>query len=226
MIIAIDGPAGSGKSTTARGVAAHLQYYHLDSGLMYRGAAVVRAKCGPAYSYEAFLESLQSDYDATFSNGTFKLHWRGEDLLPALRIPRTGTSASEIAKRVEVRDILVAKQRVLGLRHKNVPGIVIDGRDIGSVVFPDAAVKVYLTAYLEVRARRRHEQLREAGHIVSEAQVLEALRERDAQDKGRQVSPLVKARGATVIDCSRCSVEEQVDAIVQLAREHERTVKG
>jgi cytidylate kinase len=195
MVIAIDGPAGAGKSTVARAVARALGFTYLDTGAMYRAAALAR----------------QRDPDADLSKLRIELGDRvlldGEDVTEAIRTPEVSEEASRIAADPRVRDVLVAKQREL-LRHGD---WVAEGRDIGTVVAPDAELKVWLTASEEERARRRAAELgTDAGAVLLEQ------RERDSRDAGRAASPMVAAPDAVEVDTTGLSIDEVVDRIVSL----------
>jgi len=161
VIVAIDGPAGSGKSTTARRVAEELGYYHLDSGLMYRAVALPLLRSGKPAS----AVNLQdfTDLTATYEGGVLCLRLAGEDIQPLLRDPEVASMASRVARLGSVRRALLVIQRSLGERYGAAPGLVAEGRDMGTVVFPEAAVKIFMTASLAIRAQRRHQELLESG---------------------------------------------------------------
>jgi cytidylate kinase len=198
MVVAIDGPAGAGKSTVARAAARALGFTYMDSGAMYRAVGLMARRHGGAASDRA--EELDIELgDRVLANG--------EDVTEAIRTPEVSEAASKVATNPAVREALVKKQREL-LSNGD---WVAEGRDIGTVVVPDAAVKVYLTASPEERARRRAAELgTDAGTVLRD----QALR--DAQDTEREHSPLMAARGAVELDTSGLSVDEVVDRIVQL----------
>ncbi len=200
MVVAIDGPAGAGKSTVARATARALGFTYLDSGAMYRAAALTLLEEGGAASESA--ERLQIDVgERVIANG--------RDVTEAIRTPEVSEAASRIATNEKVRAALVAKQRAL----LESGDWVAEGRDIGTVVAPEAEVKVFLTASPEERARRRADELRADLETVQRDQAL-----RDAQDEGREHSPLRPAAGAIELDTSGLSVEQVVERIASLAR--------
>ena len=217
IIIAIDGPAGAGKSTTARKVAEQLGYVHVDTGAMYRAVtlAVVNSNSEPTEeNVRTVMESMtihlkvEDDGQHTYLNG--------EDVTNALRQQSVTDLVSKVSSYSSVRRRLVQKQRELGLSG----GIVMDGRDIGSVVFPNAHVKVYLVADLEERSRRRLEELKAKGQQVDAAAIRTQIEERDRLDSQRAESPLIKPDGAHEIDTTNLSIDEQVAKIVKLAKSY------
>jgi len=195
MIIAIDGPAASGKGTIARRIADHYGLSYLDTGLIYRAVARdVRAAGRPLEDEEAASEAARRLDPATLED-------------PALRLPLAGEAASIVAKVPAVRAALLEFQRQFARRS---PGAVLDGRDIGTVVCPDADAKLFVTAAVEVRARRRFEELRAKGdHVVFE-RVLEVIRRRDERDSGRADAPMKAAPDAVLLDTSTLGIEEAV----------------
>jgi cytidylate kinase len=204
MLIAIDGPAGAGKSSVARGVAAALGFAHLDSGAMYRSvalAAIERPDVPPAQLARAARIELGE-----------RVLLDGRDVTEAIRTPAVATAASRVAADPAVREALVAKQQALLAGGD----WVAEGRDIGTVVAPAADLKVFLTATIEERARRRAQELG-----LDAAAVLAEQRERDARDAGREHSPLAAAADAVILDTTDRSVEEVVRAIVALASDRE-----
>ena len=220
MIIAIDGPAGSGKSTTARRVAARLGYRYLDTGAMYRAFAYAAHARG--LTAAAFAEALPPVHlDLSFGEeGAIRVALDGADVTDAIRTREMGMAASEVSAFPSVRAHLVAMQRTLAARYAaDAGGAVLDGRDIGTVVFPDAAVKIFLDAAARERARRRLRELEARGE-AADLDALEAeLLQRDAQDQGRTASPLRAASDAIHLDTTGLTPEEQVDFVVRLAQE-------
>lgn len=218
MIIAIDGPAASGKSTTARAIADHLGYIYLDTGAMYRTLALAALR----YAEEGWDEPVaqvlkETEVDVAYAgDGEMRIFLDGEDVSEAIRQPEVGTMASRISARADIRNKMVALQREIG--HAAEPGVVVDGRDIGTVVFPEAPVKVFLTADLEERARRRQQELQQKGQDASLPAVRREVEARDRADRERSVAPLRQADDAVVVDTTHLSVEEQVQAIVDLAQ--------
>ncbi len=215
-IVAIDGPAGAGKSTVASAVARRLGFTRIETGALYRAVALLALRQGVRLDDEAALARLAEGLDLHFDprpDGTNRVLLDGGDVTEALRAPEVSEAASRVAALPAVRAALLGLQRRLGRSG----GVVLEGRDIGTVVFPDAEVKVFLTASPQERAARRLAQLRARGVQADPEQVLEAIERRDAQDAGRSVAPLVAAPDAVVIDSTGRSVDEVVDAIVQLA---------
>jgi cytidylate kinase len=218
LLIAIDGPAGAGKSATARELAVRLGLPYMDTGAMYRAVALVarRAGLGPALdgggrrAVVGFAERLGVSFSGDPRAQRVMLD--GKDVTDALRTPEVSQMASVVSAIPEVRREMVRRQRELAAR----AGGVVEGRDIGTVVFPDATLKVFLTAEPEVRARRRLDELTKRGVAASWEDVLEDQRERDRRDSTRRDSPLRPAEGAVIVDTSRLSLAEVVDAVVAL----------
>ncbi len=218
MIIAIDGPAGSGKSTVAKAVAKSLGMHYLDTGAMYRAVAWVSLDRGIDLASEPDVVRVATGIDIEF------IHEResalptmvlanGHDVTNAIRTPRIDDAVSIVARMADVRAALVAKQRAIG----EAGDIVVEGRDIGTVVFPTAGVKVYLTASAEERARRRHLELEQRGEVLDETLVHERMAARDSADSSREVSPLSAAPDAHVLDTTGMSIEEVVSEIARMA---------
>ncbi len=218
MIIAIDGPAGSGKSTVAKLVATRLGFHYLDTGAMYRAIAFQALASGVSPSDEAGVTRIAESQAVTFA------HEPGEalpsrvfiddtDVTTAIRTPRVDDAVSAVAKLARVRDAMVAQQRALGAAGD----IVVEGRDIGTVVFPDAELKVFLTASTEERARRRAVQQAATGALIDPAGVRESLVRRDHADSSRAVSPLHAADDAVEVDTTGLTIEQVVEEIAELA---------
>lgn len=212
-MIAIDGPAASGKSTTARLVAERLGYLHIDTGAMYRAVAlkILREKIDPtdAKAVEGIVDSTGVTLKRI--KGQLRIFLDGVDVTEKIRSREVAKAASIISVNRKVRDAMVKEQRRLGKDG----GIVLEGRDIGSVVFPNAELKIFLTASLDKRARRRQHDLNEQGLQVDLQSVREEIAERDRTDATRDASPLVKASEAVEIDTSRLSIDEQVNLVVE-----------
>ena len=221
MIITIDGPAGSGKSTTARAVADRLDVLYLDTGAMYRAVALAFARADAAATPEAaaaLVPDLRIDVGHA-SDGSMRVRLDGEDVTAAIRTPAVGAMTSEISALRVVREKLVAEQRRVGrARVADAGGVVLDGRDTGTVVFPDAGLKIFMTADLDTRARRRQAQYAEKGRDVPLEAVRDEVRARDHRDRTRALGPLKKAPDAVVLDTTTRSFEEQVRFIVRHAR--------
>ena len=205
-VIAIDGPAGAGKSTIARALATRLGLRYLDTGAQYRAVAVAAIRRGVDLNDEEKVATVAGEIDLVVTEAAVTID--GDDATAAIRTSEASQAASRVAANPGVRAELRRRQRAWADDHG---GGVIEGRDIGSVVFPDAELKVYLTASAEVRAARRHA---ETGEPL--AAVAAAIVERDARDRGRVHDPLTEAQGAVVVDTSDRAVEAIVEEIVQL----------
>ena len=217
LIVAIDGPVGSGKSTAARRVAELLDYVYIDTGAMYRALALKAIRRGVGLEASEPLSGLARDtrIDLSAAGGVQKVTLDGEDVTAEIRTPEVSQAASRIAVIPEVRRVLVAEQRRAGAAG----GVVMEGRDIGSVVFPDADLKIYLSASAEVRARRRWSEHQAKGEDVDLARTLEEVHERDRRDRGREASPLIRAEDAVLVDSSAMDAEEVARLVALLARE-------
>ena len=213
-VAAVDGPVGSGKSTVARRVARRLGYIYLDTGAMYRAVGLLAGEAGVPLDDEDAVVAVAREARLRF-DAVGRLFAGERDLSAAIRTLEMGAAASRVSALPGVRRLLVEEQRALG----EDADIVMEGRDIGTNVFPDAAVKVFLTARPEVRAARRMAELRAMGDDVDEAQVLAALVERDRRDSTRAVAPLRKAADAVEVDTSEMTLDEVVDAVVGVIRE-------
>lgn len=216
LILAIDGPVGSGKSTVARRVAALLGYVYIDSGAMYRAVALKALRRGVSLDDAGALTTLAqaTHIDLRVQDSAQRVFLDGEDVTAAIRTPEVSQSASKIAVVPGVRHVLVAEQRRAGERG----GVVMEGRDIGSVVFPDAQLKIFLTASAEVRAERRWREHQQKGDAIDLARTLEEVHERDRRDRERSSSPLVRAPDAVVVDSTAMEPEEVARLIVLLAK--------
>lgn len=215
IIITIDGPAGAGKSTTARKVAETLGYLYIDTGAMYRAVTLAVLRSGvnlDESSVSSFTRSLVIHLKQDDKGQRTTVN--GDDVTEAIRDPKVTQNVSLVSSYPEVRTLMVRRQRELAARG----GIVMDGRDIGTVVFPDAQVKVFLVADIDERTKRRAADLRGRGIDVDEAVLKQEIIERDTTDSSRSVSPLIKADDATEIDTTNLSIDEQVEKIVKLAR--------
>ncbi|MGN6668469.1 MAG: (d)CMP kinase [Trinickia sp.] len=212
-VIAIDGPTASGKGTVAALVAARLGFHLLDSGALYRLAALASVRYGVAPNDEDALAAHVGDLHITFREGCAQLD--GVDVSSEIRAEQIGNRASAIAVHQSVRAALVARQRAF----RKEPGLVADGRDMGTVIFPDALLKVFLTASVEARANRRYKQLIQKGFSANMDDLLRDLRERDERDSNRAVAPLKPAADAKLLDTSALSIDEAVDEVVKWFRE-------
>lgn len=218
-VIAIDGPAGAGKSTVARTVARELGYVYIDSGAMYRALtlAVMRAGIAPDASEE--VAGVADEAQVTLSPGPTgnRVYLDGDDVTEAIRDPETSAAVSYVAAVPQVRNRLVALQQQMAREG----GVVMDGRDIGTVVLPGADVKVFLNASVEERARRRWEELRSSGHEQQLAVIRANIEQRDTIDAARAVAPLRKADDAVEIDTTKKTIAEVVEDVLQLVRAKE-----
>ena len=224
IIIAIDGPVGSGKSTVARRVAEMMGYLHLDSGAMYRGVAWKALRDGVPLDSPERLTALAEGVriDLVPNDGTLRVILDGEDITDLIRTPEVSHAASVVAVVPGVRQPMVAEQRRAGEQG----GVVMEGRDIGSVVFPHADLKIFLDASPEVRAERRLRELREKGEPLELERVLADVRQRDRRDSEREMSPLVRAADAVVVDNTAMDAEETARVIVLCAKEKAKAVTG
>ena len=217
LIIAIDGPVGSGKSTVARNVARLLGYIYIDTGAMYRALALKAQRSGIALDVEDRLAQMAGEtrIDLRSDGGTQKIFLDDQDVSAEIRSPEVAQASSKIAVIPGVRRVLVAEQRRAG----QLGGVVMEGRDIGTIVFPDADLKIYLTASVETRAERRWREHQQKGDKVDLARTIEEVRERDRRDVEREHSPLKRAEDAVLVDSTAMDAEEAARLIVLLARE-------
>jgi cytidylate kinase len=216
-IIAIDGPSGSGKGTIARRVAGALGFHLLDSGALYRLVALAGDRRGLGEADEAGHAEIARSLPVQFGEderGGERILLDGADVSLDIRTEVAGAAASRVAAMPGVRKALLERQRVFA----RPPGLVADGRDMGTVVFPGADLKIYLTASAEERARRRHNQLKEKGLTVTIADLSQEIRERDLRDSTRPVAPLRPAEDAVLLDSTGLSIEQVVDQVLALAR--------
>ncbi len=214
-MIAVDGPAGAGKSSASRALARRLGFGYVDTGAMYRAVGVLAAERGIDPDDAAALGRLVAALDFELARDGERLLVGGRDLSAAIRRPEAGGLASRVSTQPVVRQRLVALQRALGAAG----GVVMEGRDIGTVVFPDARVKLYLTADPATRAARRAAELRAAAATVDEAALARELAERDRRDAGRAHSPLRPAADAVVLDTTALTLEDVVEAMERVVRE-------
>lgn len=207
-VIAIDGPSASGKGTVAALVAQALGFHYLDSGSLYRLTALAALRAGVALDDEGRVAALAAALPATFVDGEILLD--GQPATEAIRHEECSAGASKVAVLPAVRAALLERQRA----YRQAPGLVADGRDMGSVVFPQATLKVFLTATAEERAGRRYKQLIEKGMSANISTLLQDLQERDARDAARNVAPLQQCADAELLDTTQLSIEQAVNAVL------------
>lgn len=215
-IITVDGPSGSGKGTVSRILAKQLGFHYLDSGALYRLLGLVAVRHHIDFSRITDLSKLAENMDVRFealANGHNRVLLEGEDVTQELRTEETGALASNVASIQAVRDALLIRQR----QFAKAPGLIADGRDMGTKVFPNAQLKIFLTASIEERASRRYKQLLEQGENVSLRALEEQVRSRDERDMNRKASPLAIATDAMEVDTSDLSIQEAVDRLQNLA---------
>lgn len=213
-VLTVDGPGGAGKGTISRLIAGRLGWHLLDSGALYRLTALAASRHGVALDDELALARVAAELNVTFQVGSDapQVLLEGEDASGAVRTEQVGDAASRIAALPAVREALLQRQRDF----RQTPGLVADGRDMGTVVFKDAPLKVFLTATAEERARRRHQQLRETGVDASLPSLLKDIQTRDARDMQRSVAPLVPAEDAIELDTTHLKIPEVVDRLTEL----------
>ncbi len=212
-VLTVDGPSGSGKGTVAQILAARLAWHYLDSGVLYRVLGLIAYRRGIRLNEETSLcrlaDTLQIEFRPQPDGSSARVSVDGEDVSKELRTETTGELASQVAVLPDVRASLLEKQR----NFRQFPGLVTDGRDMGTTVFPDAILKVFLVASAEVRAERRYKQLKEKGFSANLALILGEIRNRDQRDSERPVSPLKPADDAWILDSSSLTINEVVDTV-------------
>ncbi len=216
-IITVDGPSGAGKGTLCQMLAAKLNWALLDSGALYRVTALAAKQHAVAMDNEAGLEAIAAHLDVQFQvsaeQAGVQVILEGENVTSDLRTEETGAIASQVAAVNVVRSALLERQRAF----QQQPGLIADGRDMGTVVFPDAELKVYLTASAEERGQRRHKQLIDAGKDANLAQIINDIEVRDDRDMNRAIAPLKPAEDAIVIDSTSMSIEAVFEQVLQAA---------
>ncbi len=223
LIVAIDGPAGSGKSTSAKLVAQNLGYLYIDTGAMYRAVTFLSIKKKLENEKEITQLAESVDLKLNFEKGFTQVIADGTDITEELRSYEVNTKVSNVSKIEGVRKALVSKQKEYASGNT---GVVMEGRDIGTVVFPDADVKIFLTATIDQRVERRVKEYKSKGIDIPVENIKENLEQRDRIDSTREVSPLLKADDAIQIDTSAVTIEEQVQLILKEVRKKEKFIKS
>ncbi len=220
LVIAVDGPSASGKSTTAKIVAEKLNYLYVDTGAMYRAMTLKILQRGISPTDEAGIKAVATSTEIRLyrEGSRLRVTLDGKDVTQDIRTPAVTAAVSAVSAMKCVRDVMVREQRQMGKDG----GVVLEGRDIGTVVFPEADVKVYMVAEVSRRAQRRQKELRQQGIEIDVGTVTHDLMERDRKDSQRNISPLRKAENAIVLDTTNLTIEEQVDRIIR----HVRSLTG
>lgn len=214
--VAIDGPAGAGKSTVARGAAKLLGFIYVDTGALYRTVALAAERKGALGNDDAVAAALDSlDIRLKFEDGEQRVYLNGEDVSSLIRTPQISMAASAVSKIPRVREFLLDLQRSIAASNN----VIMDGRDIATVVLPDADVKIFLFASPECRAERRYKELLEKGEKVSFEEVLKDVNERDYQDSHREIAPLKPAADSVMADTTGNTLQESIDMIVSVIKE-------
>ncbi len=213
MVVAIDGPAGAGKSTIAQRLARRLGFTYIDTGAMYRAVALWALRQNVSWEDMHRMEQLAIAAEIELSPGRITLN--GEDVTEAIRTPEVSNGASKIAVIPGVRRAMVDKQRAIGRR----TSVVMEGRDIGTVVFPEADVKIFLDANPQERVRRRLRDVRASGEAVSETELAAQMKERDLRDSTRADAPLTQAPDAVYLDSTPLTIEEVEEAVLKIVRD-------
>ena len=214
--VAIDGPSGAGKSTVARAAAARLGYVYVDTGAMYRAIGLAVCRRGISGEDAAGIAAALPEIEIrlAYQDGAQRVMLNDEDVSDAIRTPEIAHYASKVSAVPEVRQFLLDVQRDMAKKGN----ILMDGRDIGTVILPDAPVKIFLTASAETRAERRYLELAEKGQQVTRGSVLHDVVERDRQDMSRAVAPLKQAEDAVLLDTSKMTLDESIEAVLQIIR--------
>ncbi len=217
FIIAIDGPAGSGKSTSAKLIAQKFGFLYIDTGAMYRAITLAAIRKNVLNNSEDIIRLAKNyEIELSYSESGTKVFLNGEDVTEEIRSPEVNLNVSPVSKIQGVREALVSKQRLMASKNN---GTVMEGRDIGTVVFPNADVKIFLTASIEQRAERRAKEYQAKGTIIPFEEIKSNIQTRDKIDSTRENSPLVKAKDAHEVDTSNITIEQQVAKIIKIVEE-------
>lgn len=222
--IAIDGPAGAGKSTIARSVAKRLGFVYVDTGAMYRAMALYFIRQGILQSQEIEIAKACEDIEISiqYQDGEQQVFLNGENVSCQIRTEEVGNMASASSVYAAVRQKLLELQRELA----RTANVIMDGRDIGTCVLPEAGTKIYLTASSHVRAKRRYKELTQKGQMCNLEEIEQDIRERDYRDINREISPLKQAEDAALVDTSQMDINQVIDAIISIAKERGLEVEG
>jgi CMP/dCMP kinase len=221
VIVAIDGPSGSGKSSTAKAIARATGFIYLDTGAMYRAVALLFIENKTEISDRAASSLLESfTVDIAYVSGELRVSLSGRDVTAKIRTTEVTAMSSRVSTLSSVRQKMVHEQRrIAGTVSENGESVIVEGRDIGTVVFPDADVKVFMDASPAERAKRRHAEIVSGGSEADLSHILHDMKERDARDRSRELSPLIAADDAIIIDTTRLTFDAQIELILSIIRE-------
>lgn len=215
--VAIDGPAGAGKSSVSKEAAKRLGYIYVDTGALYRAVGLKFSECGCGTELDCDISKVLADtsVDIRFIGGEQRVFLDERDVSDKIRTPSASMMASAVSAKPEIRAFLLEMQRKIA----DNSNVLMDGRDIGTVVLPNATVKIFLTASAEIRAKRRFKELKEKGEAVSFEEVFEDMKQRDYNDMHRDIAPLKQAEDAVLADTGSCTFEESVELVLKIVKE-------